>query len=57
MKYANRALYESLISEALIKSGLKLYFYKNIEAIVELDFYQVGSSFDPNISKKKIIKI
>ncbi len=39
MKYANRALYESLISEALIKSGLKLYFYKNIEAIVELDFY------------------
>ena len=25
----NGALYESLVSEALVKSGFKLYFYKN----------------------------
>lgn len=34
----NGALYESLVSEALIKSGFKLYFYKNIDATIELDF-------------------
>ena len=34
----NGALYESLVSEALIKSGFKLYFYKNKEATIELDF-------------------
>lgn len=34
----NGSLYESLVSEALIKSGFKLYFYKNIDATVELDF-------------------
>lgn len=32
------ALYESLVSEALIKSGYKLYFYKNSDSTVELDF-------------------
>ena len=34
----NGALYESLVSEALIKSGFKLYFYKNTDATIELDF-------------------
>ena len=34
----NGALYESLVSEALIKSGFKLYFYKNKDATIELDF-------------------
>lgn len=34
----NGALYESLISEALIKSGFKLYFYKTMDATLELDF-------------------
>ena len=34
----NGALYESLVSEALIKSGFKLYFYKNADATIELDF-------------------
>lgn len=34
----NGALYESLVSEALVKSGFKLYFYKNNDATIELDF-------------------
>lgn len=34
----NGALYESLVSEALIKSGFKLYFYKNSDSTIELDF-------------------
>ena len=34
----NGALYESLASEALIKSGFKLYFYKNTDSTIELDF-------------------
>ena len=32
------ALFESLISESLIKQGYKLYFYKNEDASIELDF-------------------
>ncbi len=32
------ALYESLVSEALIKSGYDLYFYKNSDSTIELDF-------------------
>ena len=34
----NGALYESLISDDLVKSGYKLYFYKNQDATIELDF-------------------
>ena len=34
----NGALYESLVSEALIKAGFKLYFYKNSDSTIELDF-------------------
>lgn len=34
----NGALYESLISEALVKSGYPLYFFKSDDARVELDF-------------------
>lgn len=34
----NGALYESLVSDALIKAGFKLYFYKNVDATIELDF-------------------
>mgnify|MGYP003291440011 FL=1 len=34
----NGALYESLVSEALVKAGFKLYFYKNNDATIELDF-------------------
>ena len=34
----NGALYESLVSEALIKSGYDLYFYKSEDATIELDF-------------------
>lgn len=34
----NGALYESLVSEALIKSGFKLNFYKNSDSTIELDF-------------------
>lgn len=34
----NGALYESLVSEALIKCGYQLYFYKNEDATIELDF-------------------
>jgi predicted AAA+ superfamily ATPase len=34
----NGALYESLVSEALVKSGFKLYFYKNSDSTIELDF-------------------
>ena len=34
----NGALYESLVSEALVKSGYDLYFFKNEEATIELDF-------------------
>lgn len=34
----NGALHESLVSEALVKSGFKLYFYKNSDATIELDF-------------------
>ncbi len=34
----NGALYESLISEALLKEGFKLYFYKNTDSTIELDF-------------------
>ena len=32
------ALFESLISESLIKQGYKLYFYKKEDASIELDF-------------------
>lgn len=32
------ALYESLISEKLIKQGYQLYFYKNGDSTIELDF-------------------
>lgn len=32
------ALYESLVSEALIKAGYDLYFYKNKDSTIELDF-------------------
>lgn len=34
----NGALYESLVSEELVKSGYKLYFYKNESGEIELDF-------------------
>lgn len=34
----NGALYESLVSEELLKSGYKLYFYKTEDATIELDF-------------------
>ena len=34
----NGALYESLISEALIKAGYETYFYKSEDATIELDF-------------------
>lgn len=34
----NGALYESLISEALVKSGYPIYFFKSDDARVELDF-------------------
>ncbi len=34
----NGAFFESLISEALIKSGNELYFYKNESSTLELDF-------------------
>lgn len=34
----NGALYESLISEELIKQGYLLYFYKNGDSTIELDF-------------------
>ena len=34
----NGALFESLVSEALIKSGFKLYFYKNDDVTIELNF-------------------
>lgn len=34
----NGALYESLVSEALMKSGYDLYFYKSEDATIELDF-------------------
>lgn len=32
------SLYESIVSESLISQGYKLYFYKNNDATVELDF-------------------
>ena len=34
----NGALYESLVSEALVKSGYDLYFYKSDDSTIELDF-------------------
>ena len=34
----NGALYESLVAEALIKSGYQLFFYKNEASTIELDF-------------------
>lgn len=34
----NGALYESLVSEELVKSGYKLHFYKNADSTIELDF-------------------
>lgn len=34
----NGALYESLVSEALIKEGYELFFYKTQDATIELDF-------------------
>ena len=34
----NGALYESLVSEALIKAGYNLYFYKTDDSEIELDF-------------------
>ena len=34
----NGALYESLISEELIKQNYPLYFYKNDSSTIELDF-------------------
>ena len=34
----NGALYESLVSEGLVKSGYKTYFYKTKDAQLELDF-------------------
>ena len=34
----NGALYESLVSESLVKQGYKLYFYKNESSTIELDF-------------------
>jgi len=34
----NGALYESFVSEDLIKQGYPLFFYKNEEATIELDF-------------------
>lgn len=34
----NGALYESLVSEALVKSGYELFFYKTNDATIELDF-------------------
>lgn len=34
----NGALYESLASEALVKEGYNLYFFKNQDATTELDF-------------------
>lgn len=34
----NGALYESIVSEALIKSGYNLFFYKNEASTIELDF-------------------
>lgn len=34
----NGSLYESLVSEALAKSGYKIYYYKSKDSTVELDF-------------------
>ena len=34
----NGALYESLVSEALTKAGYNLYFYKNEDSTIEIDF-------------------
>ena len=34
----NGALYESLVSESLIKAGYDLYFYRNLDSTIELDF-------------------
>lgn len=34
----NGAIYESLISEALINQGYNLYFYRNASSTIELDF-------------------
>lgn len=38
MEIYSGALYESLISSALIKQDIKPYFYKNIDSTIELDF-------------------
>ena len=35
----NGALYESLVSEALVKAGYNTHFYKNDKENIELDFY------------------
>lgn len=32
------AIYESLVAEAFVKSGLDLYFYKNTKSTLEIDF-------------------
>lgn len=34
----NGALYESIVSESLVKQGFNLYFFKNESATIELDF-------------------
>ena len=33
------AIYENIISDMLVKSGYKLYFYKNEKGTIEMDFF------------------
>lgn len=54
----NGALYESLISEMLKKSGYVLYFYRNNESTIELDFLiRVKNQLVPIEVKRKNGKI
>ena len=49
----NGALYESLVSEELVKQGYNLYFYKNESATIELDFLVRKENFIIPIEVKK----
>lgn len=54
----NGALYESLISEMLKKSGYDLYFYRNNDSTIELDFLlRVKNQLVPIEVKRKNGKI
>ncbi|MGN1276040.1 MAG: DUF4143 domain-containing protein [Floccifex sp.] len=45
-------MYENPVAEALIKSGYSLYFYKNKESTIELDFLiRVKNQIIPNEAK------